>query len=240
MIIDIKHKTDQLNREFGEFLNDKSVAILGRGMSIQSLSGKYIDSFDVVVRIHKPVPSLPGNPDGLAWQPPPFVPTTWQSIVGKRTDIYYDNLGHPCGLDFIEQVIDAFKVEGGKFWCVESPYHYISRLDDKQFVAKHIDVRVPSLEFYDSVKFGLLGGASPLEGTLVVADILQYDIKCAFIAGMDCFCDEDNPPRKESVRMGDRYVDKGANFFFLRDLWKKHDNITVDKVMESLFNKYKS
>lgn len=251
MILDFGFKARELNRKFADLITGKSVAIIGSGPTLTSCNGEYIDSFDVVVRIHELVPKvvLPGSQEPAIWYPPPFVPTEWHKYVGKRTDIYYDNLGDPCTRSFMKRAVESFKDEGGLFWCVQSADHYLTAMSDKWHISNIIDIRPPDLELhryvqhYTSPTYFMMGWP-PLEGTLIVADILTHDISSVFIAGMDCYVNEKAPPQKEVVQVFDnkqqhRTVCSASNFFFLRNLWEQNENVSVDPVMKSLFEKWR-
>ena len=47
----------QLDLDFAEYLKGKRVAIVGKGVREDTADGDFIDSFDVVVRIHWPFPT---------------------------------------------------------------------------------------------------------------------------------------------------------------------------------------
>ena len=76
----------ELNRQMAEYLDGKSVAILGRGPSLSACNAEIIESHDVVARVHRPAPVED-------WWPPPLVQPEWQSRVGHRTDILYSSMG---------------------------------------------------------------------------------------------------------------------------------------------------
>ena len=95
-LFNFEEMTPTLHVEFAEFLRGKRVAMVGKGVCPDIAQGEYIDSFDIVVRVHWPIPYhndiLPGDRSedkpGIKWDPPPFMPPHWQHILGKRTDIF--------------------------------------------------------------------------------------------------------------------------------------------------------
>lgn len=235
----------QLESEFAEFLDGKSVAIVARGPSMRTLDGKFIDSHDVVVRIHSChfenwVPEAGLTPD---WTPPPFVPEECQHAVGKRTDIYYNNFGQ-TDIDWIDKTIKAFRDEGGRFLCCETAFNVFVDPWLKMHMQESISTRWPNLELWAWLcnRLGIkrdyqaqLPSANPLEGTLALCDILQYNVKSVFVGGMTCWCDDAN----KGVRLDDdgnpnRYAPM-KDFKFIFDLWTEHANFFVDSEMERLF-----
>ena len=99
-IINFKQIKPELDREFAAYLSGKTVAIVGRADMHNIKQGALIDSHDVVVRIHWPIPYHAGageHDDSLVttqlkWDPPPFVPTKWQEYVGEQTNIFYTSI----------------------------------------------------------------------------------------------------------------------------------------------------
>ena len=111
---DFSEKSRVLDKTFSDYLKGRSVAIVGRG-GLEYMEGmeqgEYIDSHDVVIRIHDPRPysceqreyfekhnlgAYPYDPYGGV---PPWgmsmkpVPEEWHSRVGKRCDVMYFHRG---------------------------------------------------------------------------------------------------------------------------------------------------
>ena len=55
-IFPFQPQTPRLNEEFAAYLENKSVAIVGRSGIHELVQGEFIDSHDVVVRVHYMVP----------------------------------------------------------------------------------------------------------------------------------------------------------------------------------------
>lgn len=211
-----------LNRDFADYLENKSVAILGRGPSLQSCSRSVIESYDVIVRVHRPAPIED-------WWPPPLVQEEWQSMVGSRTNILYSSLGRGANDAFIERVTSSFKDEGGKFLCHPHPWYAITNQYSCSIMERTMPVRYVDIALYHSLYKYLR--VDPFPGTLVVADILTHKVSKVFIGGMTCYCD------RSKVGIMEDYKKSKCDFNYIRSIWQcSNDQIVVDPVMEELFN----
>lgn len=119
----------EANARFSDYLCGRSVAIVGRANLDVEEQGKYIDSFDIVVRVHWPIPYHAGvghndrseDRTEIKWDPPPFVPAQWSSFVGKRTHVFYTSIVNG-GEHWCRDIVEAFVAEGGEFICCEIPW----------------------------------------------------------------------------------------------------------------------
>ena len=83
-----------MNEEFAAYLDGKSVAIVGRANLDDLEQGDKIDSYDVVVRMHHPLPYVPKDspyfPVEHEYKGFNFnYPEHWKKRIGARTDIFY-------------------------------------------------------------------------------------------------------------------------------------------------------
>ena len=153
----------------------------------------------------------------------------WYSRVGKRTDIYYHNAVVPKWL--IKQVKE-FKEAGGKFWCCANPWIVLRYINVSQTLDPLIDYRYPSLELFFAVHRVL--GCNPAPGTLVLADILRYNVSNVFIGGMTCWIEDmTSPGRQDSTH------NSWQDFKWIYKLSHDNDKIKVDKTLEALFIEYR-
>lgn len=222
----------EIHDRFAEYLDGKSVAILGRGPSLQCCDRGTVESYDVVVRVHRPAPVE-------AWWPPPLVQPEWQERVGSRTDIFYTSIGEVTE-DFMERVVTAFQKEGGTFLCRPHPVYALASqkwcmLTETFMQVRYVDIGLyfdlmKGIDFTDTFKLTHRLGATPFPGTLAVADILSHNVKEAFIGGMTCYCDRSDVGIIESTRISK------CDFNYLRSLREQHpDKIKVDPQMDKLF-----
>ena len=217
----------KLNRQFAGCLENKSVAILGRGPSLRACSRTLIESYDVVVRVHRPAP-IEG------WWPPPLVQEGWQSIVGARTDILYSSFGFTKDIDdemeFFDRMTSSFLDEGGKFMCRPHPRYALDDWLTSHKLAERLPLRFVDIGLY--LELWRKIGATPFPGTIVVSDILAYPVKEVFIGGMTCYLD--NSPVGIIESNGFRVSKRDFNY--IRSIWRANeDRITVDPIMKDLF-----
>ena len=233
----------RLQAEFAEFLRGKSVAIVGKGVREDEPEnpewGKRIDSYDVVVRVHWPIPYhgdiLPGHTSEqkseIKWDPPPFVPKKWQPIVGSKTHIFYTTIVD-AGRGWCKSIIQAFRDEGGLFICEMHP-SIISHLPSGM-LKEHTEVRQVSVYVHHRL-YDLLG-SQPFGGTMAVVDILRHAVREVYITRMPCFfsnshLDGFRGPNPQAIPPND--------LRFLKGLWEDNrDRITVDPFMEYVFDKF--
>ena len=164
------------------FLKGKSVCIVANGP--KGVDGKFIDSHDVVVRMN--IPHKDCRKPTVGWNPPPFIPLQYQEELGKRTDIFYHSFNfHKKHLGIVQRAWEAFRDEGGKYWCITPPNfspHIHENLDLYKLIDEHCTVvRKPDTDFvwYIDRKYN----ARMLSGGFIILDILAFDIKSLYVTG---------------------------------------------------------
>ena len=249
----------QLDLDFAEYFKGKRVAIVGKGIQEDTTDGDFIDSFDVVVRIHWPIPYhrdiLPGHTSeekpGHKWDPPPFVPERWQPVVGKKTDIFYTTIQN-AGSEWCKSIADAFRDEGGKFICewhpniVRDSYFkyrdFVYKKPNKpleDFMDRLIGfhpVRQLSRNVFDHMCYAV--GCEPFGGLVAIADICRHNIDSIYLTGMQCFVSDEYP---DGITPGrpDNDVVPYQNFKWLRQFVRDHrGRVAVDDYMEYVFKKH--
>lgn len=157
---------------YHDFLKDKSVVIVGPAPSIiNSNQGKFIDSFDIVVRINKALP----------------IPPKLINDVGTKTDILYNCLKQTsdCGgkINF-----NLLKNNNVKYLsCPYPPIHPFKNdiakfnKENKNYINfHHIDA-----QYY--LKISQAMGTRPNSGICAILDILRFPIKKLYITGFTFF-----------------------------------------------------
>ena len=187
-----------LDRAFAEYLEGKTVAIVGRA-NLDQKQGRLIDTHDVVVRMHSALPytrqpaigEYSGWENGekvTDWKWPPFVPEEWQSRIGKRTSIFYHKFrsGSP---DWLKTNVDAFRADGGEFFCVAT-FENANSLESTN-IWEIIPVRYLNTEHFLNTFRAV--GSRPMAGTMVITDILRHNVKSVYITGFPCYVRPDQP-----------------------------------------------
>ena len=198
MLKEFQSNQHNLDRAFSEYLDDKTVAIVGRA-NLDQEQGDLIDSHDIVVRMHSALPytnePLTGEYSGWApgetlpdWKWPPFVPEEWQSRIGKRTSIFYHKFrsGNPT---WLQTNVQAFRADGGKFFCVAT-FENANAIESTN-IWEFIPVRYLNTEHF--LKTFRAVGSRPMAGTMVITDILRHNVKSMYITGFPCYVRHDQP-----------------------------------------------
>jgi hypothetical protein len=158
-----------VHEEYGKFLQNKKVAIVGPAESIFfNESGKYIDTFDIIIRINRGFEMITGN----------------ESYVGSRTDVLYNALDFRPGCGGTFESIAGI-ANGVKFICcpyTPRPWHNIQRIET---LATLKPIRFMNADVYN--KLQLTCGTASNSGTASIVDILQYNIQQLYITGIDFY-----------------------------------------------------
>lgn len=212
-----------------EYLKDKTVALVGPAMSIKdSGNGSVIDSHDVVVRLN-------------------YAKTDNPQDVGERTDIvYYDGTYRNYSSDFKYLVCSYPKSE----WFFESRSSRVTEYYSSLYGENH---KIIEDDLYNELKLQLERYNSkrgtffsrPNTGLIAICDLLKYDIKKLFIAGLDFYRTnyaKEHPDYgntnledlKKAFEQGDGsdYHDIEGQFQYFKNDLLKDSRIEVDAFLE--------
>jgi hypothetical protein len=164
-----------IHREYNDYLKGKSVVLVGPANYLAGESqGKYIESFDVIVRLNRSYPVAPAD----------------VVDIGSRTDIWYHNMnenlaqGGPVDVTQMEQT-------GVRFLSTHFPKH-LSYFDNDIRVCEQ-KVKGSSVSFHswsDLEQFVTLYpilNTRPNIGVGAILDLLNYDIKNLHVLGITFF-----------------------------------------------------
>lgn len=157
---------------FIDFVKNKNVAIVGPASSIiGSKQGKYIDSFDIVIRLNKALP----------------LPENLKEDIGTKTDILYNCLNrrrrNRNRINF-----DVLKKNKVEYLCCPYPPIYPFRKDIIAFKKKNRDFikfRHINTRYYLRLRRRM--HTNPNTGVCAILDILRYPIKSLYITGITFF-----------------------------------------------------
>ena len=232
-----KNSESDIDRRFAEYLDGKTVAIVGRANLHTLEQGEFIDSHDVTVRVHSVIPYTPDNQGIKTVQS--HVPDEWKPIVGSRVDILYHRLLsdskkwadtgkiHP----HLIQQINEFWEQGGRFICHEDPKPFPLRYAIPSLIA---EIRYPSLALYAHLVVELRKDLVE-PGIIAICDVLSHNIKSAYITGFPCYFDETRKHRTDLSRWDEVQDIKELQFLYKLS---KHDNVTFDPLMINLFEQH--
>lgn len=154
------------NENYKKFLQNKKVAIIGPAEStFFNEKGKYIDSFDVVVRINRGIEVVKGN----------------ESFIGSRTDILYNSLDFgPNSGGILKGVDDKIK-----FICCPYSIEKGTFRGAPRYIFDEFNIRFINTDVYNKVKTNT--NSSLNSGFGAIIDILQHDIQQLYITGIDFY-----------------------------------------------------
>ena len=229
-IIRFEEKSRRLDKEYAAYLKGKSVCIVARGGLYNMEQGEFIDSHDVVVRVHN---MQPYSSDNCRQHVPVMghimnVPEPWQSRVGSKCNIlFFCHIMHGKPKEFVLKIftneLKAFREIGGKFLCGES---WLNHSSLSELVWRSIfPIRYLTHDHYLNT-MRAIGGSNPYGGTLVAADILRHDIERVYITGMPGYPNHKDP-------FGNSDAQPVNDLRFLVDLSIKHpDRVSIDDNMK--------
>ena len=222
----------RMNEEFAAYLDGKSVAIVGRANLEGLEQGDKIDSYDVVVRMHHPLPYVPKDspyfPVEHEYRGFNFnYPEHWEKRIGARTDIFY--------LSDLEDNSVALAVKD--LDNMKPILHVCCEPDCNMFLAAQLaEQRFVRFMTHGHVSCCInLLGSVPLKGTSIICDILKHRVERAYITGFPCWIGEDGKLNPEWEPMRD--VKPWNDFNFLKKL-SCHERVEVDPPMQEQFSKF--
>lgn len=221
-IYNFKDKYDALDTRFAAYLRDKSVAIVGRSQLHDIEQGAFIDSHDVVARMHYPVPYVQGTEPWNGWPGlESFVPSDWHSRVGRRVNVFYHKVS---SVGEMELMLPLFRADGGEILSVEysQNLYYLEAPEVRAMAA----CRYLTNDHWINVMEAI--GHSALAGSLAIADILRHNIKSIYITGFPCLFTPEGIPQ-------DIPFMAFKNLDWIRHLYETYDGIEVDRNMKRLF-----
>jgi hypothetical protein len=163
----------QNNSHFIQLIKNKKVIIVGPSATIQDCNlGKFIESFDIVIRLNKSLP----------------IPPRLNTHIGSRTDILYNSLNQT---DYPgENNINPVFLVRNNVKFLRCPYPPITpfKYDIQAFQNKnrnsipfgHIDQ-----EYYRKMRYSLQ--TRPYTGTSAIADLLHSGVGELYVMGIDFY-----------------------------------------------------
>lgn len=249
VIYEFKEQTAELDAQFAEYLEGKTVAIVGRSCLDDIKQGEFIDSHDIVVRLHWVVPYTSdddtSSQNNKRSENDPvkageFVPRSWHPIIGKRVDVFYHRVEHKNKPEYYNAWLEVFRRSGGKWLCYDG--HRGTGHWQTHYMQQYAPVRYVSWSLKGAVVCEIEQKAEA--GTIVIADMLRHNIKSAYITGfpcmMDAFITNESPysfGKKAHTESGSISPSGFANLKFVYRLCQD-SKVKVDRNMSILFRKH--
>ena len=204
---------------FENIIKQKRIIIVGPSSALSGSGlGKYIESFDIVVRLNKSLP----------------IPLNQYNDIGMRTDILYNSLNttdYP-GENNIEP--SFFLKNGVKYLrCSYPPIDpfkkdiiYFMKMNKNKIPFGTIDIN-----YYIQIEHCLK--SRPLTGTCAILDLLMYDIKELVVIGIDFYMNPYNSYyRKINIKQLKKLKNNGVH--------KNTSQIELLKRLYLLDNRFKT
>lgn len=240
--MDYHIKTDNRER-FAEFIGGKAVAIVGRAEYLNELEqGKLIDSHDVVIRVHSNLP-YPSPKFHLPFEDSDsFVPASYQTRLGTRTDAFAPTDLPYWILQRIDDILPKL-VERGCEWIIQHKIYNVPEVTDHpgkrielsviDYISdKYLPVFVASPTVFDEV-MRELDYCFPMPGTLLISEITRMNPSRLYVTGFTCYMDNKHQWLNAEVSLMRNHKPL-YDLRFLRDLTRK-GHIETDDTMKRYF-----
>lgn len=222
-----------------ELIEDKTVAVVGRSQYLADIEqGDFIDSHDVVIRIHNPLPH-PQQPRDILINDDTdsFVPEDWHNQIGRNTQMFAGDLAYQNHFT-TRDIFRHFRKTGGKLCIVHKFYNVVESIRQIDIIQdEFMPVYIASLDNF-IVLSRQMDYAFPLPGTLLIYEILRCNPKTLYHTGFSCFQDDMRLTAQAEVTLA-RQHHPILDLRFLRGITTLHDCITTDEFMMSLFEREK-
>lgn len=220
-------------------IENRRVAIVGRATYLSEREqGNFIDSHDVVVRIHNPLPHPTKNRDmAIQWGNDSFIPRAWHSRIGSKTTLFAADLAHrPHGE--VRRLFQYFIETGGQMCVMHKFYNITESIRQIDIIQdEFVPVHLASIDNFIQLS-RRMDYAFPLPGTLLIYEILQYNPKSLYHTGFSCFQDDTRLGAQAEVTLA-RQHHPLLDLRFLRHITTHNDHITTDDFMMNLFKREK-
>ena len=211
---------------FNRLVTGKTIALVGPSKSILGRNqGKYIDSFDLVVRLNKSLP----------------VPVKRRNDIGNKTEIIYNSL-NTSDYPGENNINPGFFLRHGiQYICSPYPLKHPFKNDIMNFMINNrglIPFRYIDLSLFQ--KMENIMRTRPYTGTCAIVDLLKFNIKKLFITGLDFYAtayyaeyrhmdkNETRKKRQNSIHNAKPQID------LLRNLVLNDSRIEPDKVLDMI------
>lgn len=216
-------------QEYLSSLVGKKVIVVGPAGYLEGKGlGKWIDSFDIVVRINHAIPIL--NTEDY----------------GSRTDILYHILSHRGVEDqhkrlVVREEIEEWKTAGLK-WLISSHGPLSKRVEDMGPV---IDGAFPWACVHDRFAERIkkqIGSKSPNTGLTAILHLLSSRIKSLHVVGFDFYASGvykgygDLKEGEDAIKINERWHDVPAQLIFFRRIILRDCRVHIDNHLQAVLN----
>ena len=227
------------NKKYQNYLNGKKVALVGPAEYLTKLNtGKYIDSFDVVVRINRGTEVIDKYFDS----------------IGSRTDILYNCLikSPDNGGDIKVKEYKKNKIK----WIATTPSPYVNKDSKPNELHKMVSwFTVFKLKWnfnfhiMDQKKYSLINKkieSRANTGFASIFDLLNHDVSKLYITGFSFYldnfmsgyksgCERDEEEFAKQWFVSKRHKQE-PQWRYLKEIFQKDKRIEVDKILKKILS----
>ncbi len=226
---------------FKQFVQNKSVAIIGRASYLRHLEqGVNIDKYDVVIRIH--TWSIHNEPTEFKGTPEDehnriskrkYVPARYQTNIGSKTDVLYLRLQW-IGFEDLTNTMELLKHDGTSWIGCETFTEMRDGAPRHHYIEQHfMPVHVIPIDFFGNLS-ARLNYSHPLPGTIIAAFLADTDARDIYITGCPCYQDKFGKTEHAKLELIGRHQTL-TDFHYLRQLVQRDERFACDGVMAKLF-----
>ena len=223
-----------IHQQYADYLRGKSVAVVGLAPYLLDVEqGEYIDSHDVVIRVHGGAPGEPKPIDPKVG----ITPVEYYHLLGKRTNVLYSNFQYYSN---IKRDCDIFVNTGGRFVCCANLYFAIGgikwSLGVQDMFDRETQLRIGDVGFYkDCVRN--IGTCPILDGTMSLLDVIRHDFGKLYVTGVSNYHTADENPYDNfhATKHGYKPYKDHA---YLKQVIQADSRIEVDAIMQRSFDVY--
>ena len=226
-----------INNKYQDYLNGKKVALVGPAEYLTKLNtGKYIDSFDIVVRINRGTEVI----------------DKYYNSIGRRTDILYnclikspDNGGDIKVKEYKKNQIKWIATTPSPYLNVESKSNELHKMVSWFTVIKlkwNFNFHIMDQKKYSFINKKVESRANT--GFASIFDLLNHDISKLYITGFSFYLDnfmsgyKNGCERNEEEFAKQCFVSKRhkqePQWRYLKEIFQKDKRIEVDEILQKI------
>ena len=244
----------KVNNLYANFLKNKKVIIVGPAPHMRGWKqGKFIDSYDIVVRVSKGYELASGLKSKIADQESQGyngkfkIKEDIKDDFGERMDILYQTLFSQWGNGF---TAPFEKLKSKLKWLCASFPDKKHKPFIKDFIKYTKELGIPFHIINKKYWEGIVSEMKtiPTVGPTAAFDLLRYEIKELYLTGFT-FCqikDKNNfyyypeyfyNKEKHLIRKGGKKHDNNKIYKYFKEIYKKDNRIKCDKILKELIEK---
>ena len=225
-----------------EIISGKTVVFVGRAAYLaEKEQGDFIDSHDVVIRMHCNLPYPMTSYDfdnSIADNPLPesisFVPDRFHKYIGSRCDIYFTGYLHPPN-EHLDKHYTFLKRAGIKQVVAGNLRELMLKMDGQKLLGievirdRYMPVYITQFLYWAALQKRMGYHQQQMPGTLYIYELLQMEPKQFYATGFPCHLDQES---HYDARFNES--DCIANMKCIGELAQNNECFEIDSEMKEL------